>query len=64
VKVCDLGNGDPAALGAAEEDRIVVVPTLVKRWPAPKVWIAGDLSKRDFVKRVLVSALPSARNTG
>lgn len=61
VSVCDIGSGDPEALRAAEEDRIVVVPTLVKRSPAPRVWIAGDLSKRDRVKQVLVSALPPAR---
>jgi CheY-like chemotaxis protein len=61
VSICDIGSGDPDALRAAEEDRIVVVPTLVKRSPAPKVWIAGDLSKRDCVKDVLLSALPAAR---
>lgn len=61
VSICDIGSGDPDALRAAEQDRIVVVPTLVKRVPAPKVWIAGDLSKRDRVKQVLLSALPKTR---
>jgi DNA-binding NtrC family response regulator len=64
VTVCDIGRGDPDALRAAEQDRIVVVPTLVKRAPAPTVWIAGDLSKRDRVEQVLLSALPKARRHG
>lgn len=61
VTICDIGSGDPEALRAAEEDRIVVVPTLVKRVPAPQVWIAGDLSKRDRVKQVLLLSLPKDR---
>ena len=62
VVVRDIGRGDDETLGAIEEDRIVVVPTLVKRSPLPKMWIAGDLSKRDYVIDVLNAALSSITN--
>jgi DNA-binding response OmpR family regulator len=28
---------------SADEDRIAFTPTLVKRWPEPKMWVLGDL---------------------
>jgi circadian clock protein KaiB len=34
---------------AAERDRIIFTPTLVKRLPPPNVWILGDLSKPEVV---------------
>jgi DNA-binding response OmpR family regulator len=40
----------------AEEDRIVVTPTLVKTFPAPRTWIIGDLERTDVVERVLAEA--------
>jgi DNA-binding NtrC family response regulator len=61
VVVHDIASGSPEALRAIEEDRIVVVPTLVKRGPGPTVWIAGDLSKREYVTNLLSSALGPAR---
>ena len=38
---------------AAEEDRIAFTPTLVKRWPDPKVWVLGDLDEPDVVTDLL-----------
>jgi hypothetical protein len=40
----------------AEEDRIVVTPTLLRTFPAPRVWLVGDLDKRDLVDRLLSHA--------
>lgn len=53
VVVHDIAMDGEAAMDAIEQDRIVVVPTLVRRSPLPKVWIAGDLSKRDYVASIL-----------
>jgi two-component system response regulator GlrR len=36
-------------LGDAQRDRIIFTPTLVKRWPDPKVWVLGDLTRRAVV---------------
>lgn len=38
---------------AAEEDRVVFTPTLVKRSPAPRAWLVGDLSDDDVVISLL-----------
>lgn len=62
VVVHDVGTGGEDALRAAEEDRVVVVPTLVREAPGPKVWIAGDLSKREYVIGVLGGTVPSGRS--
>lgn len=43
-------------LRAAQRDRIIFTPTLVKRWPDPKVWVLGDLTRR----RVVVDLLEMA----
>ena len=40
----------------AEEDRVMVTPTLVKTFPAPRTWIVGDLDRREIVTRVLEQA--------
>jgi CheY-like chemotaxis protein len=50
----DITAPDRAWVHAAEEDRVVVTPTLVRRAPLPKVWIAGDLSAVDRVRDAIV----------
>ena len=48
-EVCDLfENAD-----SAERDRVVFTPTLVKRSPAPRLWIVGDLSEDGVVRDLL-----------
>ena len=47
---------------AGDEDRIVVTPTLVKRYPRPKIWIIGSLEDRQIVADVLDSASIDAVN--
>jgi circadian clock protein KaiB len=42
---------DPAA---AEHDGIVATPTLVKKYPAPKAWIAGSLDAHDQLVRSML----------
>ena len=37
----------------AERDRVVFTPTLVKRAPAPRAWIVGDLSDDEVVRDLL-----------
>jgi len=44
--VQDLSQAPSAA---ADEDRVAFTPTLVKRWPAPKVWVLGDLDEPEVV---------------
>lgn len=43
-------------LAAAQRDRIIFTPTLVKRWPDPRVWVLGDLTRRDVVIDLLEMA--------
>lgn len=58
LNVLEMGNpGDPAWTAVCDEDRIVVTPTLVKRHPAPKMWILGDLSKHEVVESMIETAL-------
>jgi hypothetical protein len=52
-----VGGTDRAWEASTEADRIVVLPTLVRHAPAPKLWIAGDLSE---VERVREAILPPA----
>jgi DNA-binding response OmpR family regulator len=40
---------------AAERDRIVFTPTLVKRSPPPHVWVLGDLSKGQVLTDLLLT---------
>jgi CheY-like chemotaxis protein len=37
----------------AEHDRVVFTPTLVKRYPAPRLWIIGDLSDGEVVAELV-----------
>lgn len=41
---------------SAERDRVVFTPTLVKRWPEPRLWIIGDLRDGEIVADLLRSA--------
>jgi circadian clock protein KaiB len=47
--VCDLAR-EPER---AERDNVIFSPTLVKVWPAPKMWILGDLSEADVLTDLL-----------
>lgn len=49
VQVCDVAED---AL-AAEQDQVVFTPTLVKRSPAPRAWVVGDLSDHNMVMSLL-----------
>jgi two-component system response regulator GlrR len=48
-KVCDLVR-DPFA---GEADRIAFTPTLVKRYPEPKMWVLGNLREPQIVADLL-----------
>lgn len=53
---CDLQiNPD-----SAERDRVVFTPTLIKRWPEPRLWVIGDLRDGEIVADLLRSAGVSA----
>jgi circadian clock protein KaiB len=45
LNVCDLAR-EPLR---AELDNVLFSPTLVKVWPAPKMWILGDLSEAEVL---------------
>ncbi|HEX6323456.1 MAG TPA: response regulator [Vicinamibacterales bacterium] len=45
------GSGDQA-----EAHRVVATPTLVKTFPAPRVWITGELQQPGVVERLLEQA--------
>jgi CheY-like chemotaxis protein len=45
----------------AEEHRVVAAPTLVKTFPAPRVWIAGEFQQPAVVERLLDQAGVEAR---
>ena len=47
--VCDLQRNPETA----DHDRVVFTPTLVKRYPAPRLWIIGDLRDGDIVADLL-----------
>ena len=49
-KVFDLKEGRPAS---AEEDRILLTPTLVQRSPLPRTWVVGDLEDTTLVADLL-----------
>ncbi|HET6899581.1 MAG TPA: circadian clock KaiB family protein [Vicinamibacteria bacterium] len=49
LNVCDLAR-EPLR---AEEDNVLFSPTLVKVWPAPKMWILGDLSEAEVLTDLL-----------
>jgi two-component system response regulator GlrR len=47
--ICDLVR-DPAA---GEQDRVAFTPTLVKRYPAPRTWVLGNLRESEIVGDLL-----------
>jgi CheY-like chemotaxis protein len=47
--VCDLGR-DPLA---GDADRVAFTPTLVKRYPEPRMWLLGNLREADIVADLL-----------
>lgn len=63
LAIVDVAHGgDDAWYQGLEEDRVIVTPTLVKKVPAPKVWLIGTLSPAEALDRLLESVLgPAAR---
>jgi CheY-like chemotaxis protein len=57
LAIHDVTAGSAACLADIEEDRVVVTPTLVRRAPRAKVWVLGDLSKRDVVEEMIREGL-------
>ncbi|HYO69875.1 MAG TPA: response regulator [Archangium sp.] len=49
-KVVDLAHGRPAS---AEEDHILLTPTLVQHSPLPRTWVVGDLEDTTLVADLL-----------
>lgn len=49
LTICDLSQHPDAG----DEDNIVFTPTLVKRTPAPRAWILGDLSRAETLGDLL-----------
>jgi two-component system response regulator GlrR len=47
--VCDLVR-DPLA---GDEDRVAFTPTLVKRYPAPRTWVLGNLRDTEIIADLL-----------
>jgi CheY-like chemotaxis protein len=62
VVVHDITGDDRAWEGPANEDRVVVIPTLVRVAPMPRVWIAGDLSQIELVRDAIVPASLAPRS--
>lgn len=50
--VCDLAKYP----GEAERDRVIFTPTLVKRFPAPRAWVLGNLENPSIVVELLMAA--------
>ena len=55
--VCDLGR-DPLA---GDADRVAFTPTLVKRYPEPRMWFLGNLREADLVADLLRTCGVDAR---
>lgn len=49
-KIIDLAQGRPAS---AEEDHILLTPTLVRRSPLPRTWVVGDLEDTTLISDLL-----------
>lgn len=49
-KVVDLAEGRPSS---ADEDHILLTPTLVQRSPLPRTWVVGDLEDTTLVADLL-----------
>lgn len=47
--ICDLGR-DPLA---GEADRVAFTPTLVKRFPEPRMWVLGNLRESEILADML-----------
>ncbi len=60
LDVHELTSANERSLELAEEDRVMVTPTLVRVQPLPKLWVLGDLSKRDLVERIIADGLNPA----
>lgn len=58
LTIVDLSS---EAAHQAEEHRVMVTPTLLKTFPAPRVWIAGQPRPTDLLKRLLEQAGVEAR---
>ena len=52
-RVVDLAEGRPAS---AEEDHVLLTPTLVRRSPLPRTWVVGDLEDTTLVADLLEHA--------
>ena len=52
-QICDLAR---SWAETADEDHIIFTPTLVKRFPPPKVWLIGSLDNLDIVADLLLDA--------
>jgi CheY-like chemotaxis protein len=57
-EVCDL----LLHAASAERDRVVFTPTLLKRAPAPRSWILGDLADDEVVRDLLAMCGVPPRN--
>lgn len=58
VTIVDVAHGgDELWFQSLEEDRIIVTPTLVRKSPGPKTWIAGTLAPNAALEHLLASAL-------
>jgi CheY-like chemotaxis protein len=62
VVVHDLAGADRGWEAPANEDRVVVVPTLVRVAPMPRVWIAGDLSQIEVVREAILPPAMALRS--
>lgn len=60
LDVHELSPANERSLEMAEADRVMVTPTLVRVQPLPKLWVLGDLSKRDLVERIIADGLNPA----
>jgi CheY-like chemotaxis protein len=49
-RIIDLAEGRPAS---ADEDHILLTPTLVQRTPLPRTWVVGDLEDTTLVADLL-----------
>lgn len=57
-------GGDECWYQALEDDRVIVTPTLVRKTPGPKTWIAGTLSPPEALEQLIESALDEGRRSG
>ena len=48
-------------LDAGEADRVAFTPTLVKKYPEPRMWVLGNLREADIVADILRACGVDAR---